>query len=107
MSGAELDLLLLLRSNAGMVMSNMEMDTLDELGSGLKFLLGSPQLVHMSRKSAPHGHRRVLFSVWVGQFCRICSESWMPAVPHGPVCSECLSRQSKHDLVQSTNLISR
>ena len=38
-------LLLLLRSNAGMVMSDLEVDVLDELDSTLKFLLGSPQLV--------------------------------------------------------------
>ena len=29
----------------------------------------------LSRKSAPDGHRRVLSSVWVGQFCRVCSAS--------------------------------
>ena len=38
--------LLLLPSNAGMVMSDLEADVLDELGSSLKFLLnGSPQFV--------------------------------------------------------------
>ena len=36
------NLLLLLRSNVGMVMSNLEVGVLDELGSCLKFLLGSP-----------------------------------------------------------------
>ena len=38
-------LLLLLRSDAGMAMSDLEVDVLDELASGLKFFLGSPQLV--------------------------------------------------------------
>ena len=38
-------LLLLLRSNASMVMSDLEVDVLDELDSSSKFLLGSPQLV--------------------------------------------------------------
>ena len=38
-------LLLLLRSNAGMLMSYLEVDVLDELGSGMKFLLGSRQFV--------------------------------------------------------------
>ena len=37
--------LLLLRSNAGMVMSELEVEVLAELGISLKFLLGSPQLV--------------------------------------------------------------
>ena len=41
----QLELFLLLRSNAGMVMSDLEVDVLDELGSSLKFLLGSPLLV--------------------------------------------------------------
>ena len=37
---------LLLSSNAGMVMLNLEVDFLDEVGSSLrKFLFGSPQLV--------------------------------------------------------------
>ena len=35
-------ILLLLRSNAGMVMPILEVDVLDELGNGLRFLLGSP-----------------------------------------------------------------
>ena len=37
-------LLLFLRSNVGMVMLDLDADVLDELGSCLKFLLGSPQL---------------------------------------------------------------
>ena len=42
----------------------LEVDVRDaELGSGLKFLLGSPQLV-------PDVHMRVRSSVWVGQFLR-------------------------------------
>ena len=44
--------LLLLRSSAGMVMSNLEVDVLGEIDGGLKFLLGSSQ----------HGNR-------VNQFC--------------------------------------
>ena len=36
----------------------------------------------LSWKSAPEGHRCVLSSVWVGQFCRMCSGSWTPN-PHG------------------------
>ena len=32
-------------SDAGTVLSDLEVDVLDDLGSGLKFLLGSPQLV--------------------------------------------------------------
>ena len=64
-------LLLLRRPNAGVAMSDLEVDVvLDELSSTLKFLLGSQQF---SRKSAPDGHRRVHSSVWVGQFSRMCS----------------------------------
>ena len=37
-------IILLLRSNSGIVMLNLEVNDLDELGS-LKFLLGSQQLV--------------------------------------------------------------
>ena len=37
--------MILLHSNAGMVMSDLEGDVLDELDRGLKFLRGSPQLV--------------------------------------------------------------
>ena len=51
----------ILRSNAGMVRLTLEVDVMDQLDSGLKFLLGSPQRV-------PDGHRRVLSSVWVGRF---------------------------------------
>ena len=39
------EVLLLLRSKAGMVMSDLEVDVLDELGSSSKCLLGPPQLV--------------------------------------------------------------
>ena len=37
--------ILLLRSKTGMVMSDLEVDVLNVLGSSLKFLLGCPQLV--------------------------------------------------------------
>ena len=57
-----------------MVMSNLEVDVLDELGSGSKFILGSPQLV------PEVGHRRVLSSVWVGQFL----QNVFCRVPTGP-----------------------
>ena len=40
-------ILLLLRSTVGMVMSNLEMGVLDELGSCLQFLLGSPQAYYI------------------------------------------------------------
>ena len=61
------------RSNAGMVMSNLEVDVLDELDSCSKSSLVPHSL---SRKSAPDGYRRVLSSVWVGQCCRMCPGSW-------------------------------
>ena len=48
-------LLLLLRSNAGMVMSDLEVDVLDELGSSLKSSFLDPH--SLSRKSAPDGKR--------------------------------------------------
>ena len=46
---------LLLRSNAGVVMSDLEVDVLDELGSSSKFLLGSPQLVAEVSPRWPQG----------------------------------------------------
>ena len=51
-----------------MVMSDLEVDVLDELGSGLSSCLDPHSF---SRKSAPDGHRHVVLSVWVGLFCRI------------------------------------
>ena len=53
-----------LRSNAGMVKSDLEVDVLDELGSSYRSSSLGPH--SLSRKSAPDGHRRVLSSVWVG-----------------------------------------
>ena len=56
------------------VMSNLEVDVLDELGSSLSSSLPDPP--SLSRKSAPEGLRRVLSSVWLRQFCRMCSGSY-------------------------------
>ena len=59
--------LLLLRSTAGIVMSTLEVDVLDELGSGLKFLFGSPQLVPEVTPRWPQA-RSVILSVWDDAF---------------------------------------
>ena len=72
-------LLLLLRSTVGVVMPSLWMDVPSELGSSLKFLLWSPKFVPEVR---PSGHRRVLWSVWVGQSCGMWSASQTP-VPSG------------------------
>ena len=50
-----------LRSNAGVVMSDLEVDALEEMGSGLEFLLGSPQLVP---EVSPRGPQACSFPGW-------------------------------------------
>ena len=57
---------LLLRSKAGMVMLNLEVDVVGELDGGLKFLLGSLQLVQGSQPQI--GHRRMQASYFE---CRV------------------------------------
>ena len=57
-----LQLLLLRSANVGRVMSNLEVDVLNELGSCLKFLLGSPQFV-------PGGSQ---LQMATGVFFRVC-----------------------------------
>ena len=59
--------LLLLRSNAGMVMSDMEVDVLDELGSSLQFLLGSPQLVPEVSPRWPQATLKLVHTVTLHQ----------------------------------------
>ena len=54
---------LLLHSNASVVTSNLEVNELDELGSGFKFLLGSPQLVP---EVSPRWHMAT------GMFYQVC-----------------------------------